>query len=188
MKTQILIFLVSLFTVGGFAASNPAILTDKAKMLLIQTGQWNSEKVNVQIKDESGTLVLDETVKNAKSARRYNLKNLPNGMYTLEMSNELKITVQNFKIDGSEVLVSNEVKTSFKPVINWNNKNLDVNLLTLGKQASLNIYDDSNNIIFSEILDDNVVNKRYNISKLSSGDYTVNMIVDGRSYYKTITK
>lgn len=188
MKNQIVIFLVSFCSLAGFTASNPNILTDKAKMLLIQTEQWKSEKVNVQIKDESGNLVLDESVKNVKSARRYNLKNLPNGIYTLEMSNTLKITIQNFEIVGTEVLVSKEVKTTFKPVINWNNKNLDINLLTLGKKASLNIYDDSNNIIFSENLNENVVNKRYNISKLSSGDYTVNMIVDGRSYYKSITK
>ncbi|MBC7885347.1 MAG: hypothetical protein H7X99_07720 [Saprospiraceae bacterium] len=187
MKTQILILLLSASSIVSFA-SNPDILTEKAKMLTLITSAWKSEKVNVQIKDFTGSVILDETVKNGNKVRRYNLKNLPNGNYTLEMSNELKITVQEFEILGSQVILSNTLETEYKPVINLFENHIDLNLMTLGKEASLKILDETNNVLLTEKLAGPVVSKRYDFSKLSSGDYAVIVEINGRSYTKSVVK
>ena len=96
MKTQILILIVSALTLSVFASGNPTMMAEKSKSLVVETSLWKSDKVNIQIKEASGVTILDETVKNTKNLRKYNLKNLPEGNYTLEISNDLKITTQVF--------------------------------------------------------------------------------------------
>lgn len=188
MKTQILILIFSALTFSVFASGNPTEIAEKSKSLVVETSLWKSDKVNIQIKEASGVSILDETVKNTKSLRKYNLKNLPEGNYTLEISNELKITTQEFSINSSNVILSKEIKTVYKPVIIWNNDGFDVNLMTLGNTAFINIQDRDNNIVFAEKLETPAVHKRYDISSLASGEYTVTVAMNGRSFVSTNSK
>jgi len=188
MKTQILILMVSAFSLTAFANGNPAMNAEKSKSLLVETSLWKSDKINIQIKEASGVVILDETVKNTKNLRKYNLKNLPEGTYSLEISNELKITTQEFTIYDNGVLLSSDVKTVYKPVVIWNNEGFDVNLMTLGNTAFINIQDKDNNIVFAEKLVTPAVHKRYDISSLASGEYTVTVAMNGRSFVSTNNK
>ena len=188
MKTQILILIVSVFSLSVFASGNSTIDAEKSKSLVVETSLWKSDKVNIQIKEASGVVILDETVKNTKNLRRYNLKNLPEGVYTLELSNDLKITTQEFTINAKSVVLSTEIKTVYKPVIIWNEAGFDVNLMTLGNTAFINIQDKDNNIVFAEKLVTPAVHKRYDISALTSGEYTVTVAMNGRSFVSTSTK
>lgn len=188
MKTQILILIVSVLSLSAFASGNPTVLTEKSKSLVVETSLWKSDKVNIQIKEASGVVILDETVKNTKNLRKYNLKNLPEGQYSLEVSNEMKITLQEFSIISNKVILSSEIKTIYKPVIIWNNNGFDVNLMTLGNTAFINIQDKDNNIVFAEKLVTPAVHKRYDISSLASGEYTVTVAMNGRSFVSSNTK
>ncbi|HLO55855.1 MAG TPA: hypothetical protein VK169_16295 [Saprospiraceae bacterium] len=188
MKTQIFVILLSIFSSAIFAGSNPSVLVERAKTLVINTSNWKSEKVNVQIKEASGTIIMDEVVSNLKNSRSYNLKNLPSGSYTVEVSNDLKLTIQSFEIEGNFVKTSNDIATIYKPVVNWNDNQLDINLLTLGAKVDLNITDANNNTIFVKKFDTPTVHKRYDFSKLESGTYAVNIFFGGRSFSKTFTK
>lgn len=188
MKTQILVILFSIFTSAIFAGSNPSVLVEKAKTLVINTSGWKSEKVNVQIREASGAIIMEEVVSNVKSSRSYNLKNLPSGSYTIEISNDLKLTVQAFDIEGNFVKTSNDIATIYKPVVNWNDNHLDVNLLTLGAKVDLNITDDENNMVVTKRFDTPTVHKRYDFSKLSPGTYYVNISYGDRTFSKSFTK
>lgn len=188
MKTQILILIVSVFSLSVFASGNSTIDAEKSKSLVVETSLWKSDKVNIQIKEASGVVILDETVKNTKNLRKYNLKNLPEGVYTLELSNDLKITTQEFTINAKSVVLSTEIKTVYKPVVIWNEAGFDVNLMTLGNTAFINIQDKDNNIVFAEKLVTPAVHKRYDISALASGEYTVTVAMNGRSFVSTSTK
>jgi len=188
MKTQIFLILFSILSSAIFAGSNPSILVERAKTLVVNTSGWKSDKVNVQIKEASGTIIMDEVVSNLKNSRSYNLKNLPSGSYTVEISNELKLTVQSFEIEGNFVKTSNDIATLYKPVVNWNNNHLDINLLTLGAKVELNINDDQSNTIFEKKFDTPTVHKRYDFSKLEAGRYTVNIYYAGRTFSKSFTK
>jgi len=188
MKTQILILLISVSSLSAFATGNPTVSSEKTKSLVVETSLWKSEKINIQIKEASGVVILDEKVKNTKNLRKYNLKNLPDGNYTLEVSNELKITTQEFTIGSNEVILSNDINTVYKPVIIWRDNSFDVNLMTLGNKAFINIQDKDNNIVFAENLETPAVHKRYDISALAAGEYTVTVAMNGRSFVSSNTK
>jgi hypothetical protein len=188
MKTQLFILFFSIASLSVFASGNPSVYAEKNKSLIVKTNTWKSAKVNVQIKEATGVTILEETLISAKAGRKYNLKNLPDGQYTLEMSDDLRITIQNFFIRNNEVVVSNDINTIYKPFILTGNNNVDVNLMTLGKGALLNITDKDNNIVFAQKLDTTAVHKRFDITSLSSGTYSVNIAMSGRSFAHEFTK
>lgn len=188
MKTQLFILIFSIASLSVFASGNPSVYAEKNKSLIIQTNTWKSAKVNVQIKEATGVTILEETLISAKAGRKYNLKNLPDGQYTLEMSDDLRITTQNFYISNNEVVVANDINTIYKPFILTGDNNVDVNLMTLGKSALLNISDKDNNIVFAQKLEATAVHKRFDVSSLASGSYTVNIAMNGRSFTHEFTK
>lgn len=188
MKTQLFILVFSIFSLSLSALGNPSVFAEKNKSLIVQTNTWKSTKVNVQIKEASGVTILEETIKSAKVGRKYNLKNLPDGVYTLEMSDDLKITSQDFYINNNEVVLSSDINTIYKPFILVGKNNVDVNLMTLGQSALLNITDKENNIVFAQKLDTTAVHKRFDVSSLEGGTYSVNIAMNGRSFTQEFTK
>jgi hypothetical protein len=188
MKTQILILVFSVFSLAAFATGNPSARAEKSKSLIVETAHWKSEKLNVQIKEASGVVILDETLKNNKNIRKYNLKNLPEGKYTIEVSNDQKIMTQEFAIESNELVLSQEIRTEYKPMVIVNKNIVDVNLLTLGNKAFINLVDRDNNIVFAENLETPAVHKRYDLSSLASGDYTLSVAMNGRSYTTNFSK
>jgi hypothetical protein len=188
MKTQLFILIFSIASLSVFASGNPAVSAEKNKSLVILTNLWKSANVHVQIKEATGAIILEETLKTNKVGKRYNLKNLPDGQYTIEMFDDLRITSQNFYIKNHEVVVSNDVNTIYKPFIVTGENNLDVNLMTLGKSALLNISDKDNNIVFTEKLNTTAVHKRFDTTALAAGNYTLSIALNGRSFVHDFTK
>ncbi len=179
---------MTVLTLSTNINAKPVSVIKNAKSLIVETSGWKSEKVLVQIKDLSGAIILDEIILKSASARKYNLINLPDGQYSIEMSSDLKITTRNFEVNGKEINLSTDIQTIYKPVVIWTDQTLDINLLTLGKRAVINIVDGRNNTILSQKHNTSALHKRYNISALPEGDYTVNVEMNGRSFYFNYTK
>lgn len=189
MKTQILILLVSLFSLVANASNTPNTITGIGKSIVVKTAGWKSEKVKIQISDLNGVIVMDEEVKSLNNSRVYNLKNLPNGNYIVQISNELRQSTQDFVIKDNNVIVSPEINTTFKPVLIWNDNTLDLNLMNLGGKASLSLLDEDNNVVFNNSLEGVAIHKRYDTKKLSSNKaYTVVVNVNNKSYAKVFVK
>jgi hypothetical protein len=188
MKTQFIILLFSVLTLNVFATGVPSIAFANNKAIIIKSNDWKSKTVDVEIKEATGTVILSETLNIRKSDRKYNLKNLPDGQYTIEIADDLKILKQQFFINKSEVVMSEEVETTYKPFIIHNGNNLDVNLMTLGNPAFINIIDNNNNIVYADKQDTSAVHKRYDISSLTEGTYTITVGVKGKSFSKDFTK
>lgn len=187
MKTQVLFLLFSIFTLSAFAGK-PLMSSAKAKTITVETSLWKAESVTVQIKEIGGSVILDEVVKSEKGFRKYDLHNLPSGTYTLELSDDLKIKIQNFVIKGEDLSMSKEVVTIYKPVILVSENNIDVNLLTLNQNVSVKILDDNDSVVFSEKIVSPSIHKRYDLTRLSKGQYTMKVSFGGRSFYQHFTK
>ena len=69
MKTIISFLLIALITTSAFTASAGTIadanftMNISGQTLLLQTAQWNQSDLNVQIKDEEGRTIFDQTYK-----------------------------------------------------------------------------------------------------------------------------
>ncbi|MBK8347421.1 MAG: hypothetical protein IPL08_07270 [Saprospiraceae bacterium] len=184
MKTQILILFFSLLTLGVNAEGNPIMKATSTKSLVINPSLWKSSHVNVTIREEiSGNILLNEKVGTHQNMRSYNLKNLSDGAYTLELSDALKIQSQTFIIQSDVLSLSKDITTEYKPVNTWDGKCMNLNFLTLGRETTLSIEDKDNNVVFAEKFKASAIHKRYDLRKLTSGVYTVTVKSGNRTYY-----
>lgn len=187
MKTHLFILIFSVFSSAIFA-NGITKFNETPKSIIVSTSEWKAHQVNVLIKENNGGTVYNEVLSTSKTDRKFNLKGMAKGTYTLEISDELKITSQQFTISDSDVVVDSAVNTIYKPVVVSKDNKIDVNLLNPSKNASIKIQDRYEDTIYDERQNASSVNKRFDISSLPSGSYSVNIDVDGRTYVHDFTK
>lgn len=188
MKTQLFVLLFSFLSVGIFAYSNPVLTKVGDKSITIKTSNWKSDAVNVIIKDIDGATLLSENLNTNKTGRVYNLKNLPAGTYSIEMSDDLRITTQAFTLNKDAVVIDKAVETFYKPVFVSSDNTVDLNLMNLGNNVSIKITDRQNNTYLDQKEQETSINKRFDVSSLPAGTYTMSINMDGRTFSHDFTK
>ena len=168
MKTIISFLLIALITTSAFTASAGTIadanftMNISGQTLLLQTAQWNQSDLNVQIKDEEGRTIFDQTYKitEATKIKKYNLSRLSEGTYKIVLSNELRTSKQNITKKDKGILIDPTIETYFKPQIS-----------VLGKQLKVNYL--NHETIYEALIDHPGYNQQFNLSKLDRGSYTL---------------
>ncbi len=205
MKTRlffILILAVSLFTNtikadngsfsydlgGGTNVKISAILNTKA--IVVSFTNVTEEGVTVSLEGEEGLLVTDKVIARPNYSKKYNLINLGAGSYRVIITKKATKTIQPFELTANNVvLFESERKEKFMPSINQKGAKIDVNVL-LGNYANIkvNIYDNEGRKVYDDI---NYVilnlHKRYDLSKLPSGGYVVEVLAGDETQYFPIT-
>jgi hypothetical protein len=181
MKTQFIVFILCISALGIKANGNPGIPAENVKSIIVETHTWKAAAIQVQIRNAEGQVVLEETVKTG-NLRKYNLRNLPDGNYVLELSDKFKSTEQEFTISRNEVKLADQKKIAFKPVITCNEENVDINLMTQGIPAYIVIADQNGETLFEEKCVRSSVNRRYDISRLPTGNYSIFVQVGDKTY------
>lgn len=64
--------------------------------------QNDSEKATLRVKDQDGQIIWTEKISGNQYAKRYNFGLLPQGNYTLELTNRTKTVVKNITIGEAE--------------------------------------------------------------------------------------
>lgn len=122
--------------------------------------------------------------------RSLNLMELPDGNYKLRIEDNYKIVTTILTKSKGRVVTSNEDKnTTFKPQIMLKNKQLNVSLLALNNEKlEIAIIDKEQNIISEKKLSGSVnLGQSFDLSQLSSGDYTIQLYTNGKIYNKPIS-
>jgi hypothetical protein len=136
-------------------------------------------------------VLLEEEITNAEYARVLNLNELSDGKYKLVVSTGLRETEQPISITRTGLSLNiNDRKLFFAPVVRTAGQLLDVSLLN-NQLTTLKLrIEDAEGILVYEDEVRNVVKveKRYNLSKLPAGEYTVVLNVGDKAYVKTIRK
>ena len=131
-------------------------------------------------------VLLEEEITNAEYARVLNLTK-----YKLVVSTGLRETEQPISITRTGLSLNiNDRKLFFAPVVRTTGQLLDVSLLN-NQLTTLKLrIEDAEGILVYEDEVRNVVKveKRYNLSKLPAGEYTVVLNVGDKAYLKTIRK
>lgn len=175
MKNQIINTLLAvIFTsFAAFASSSePSISTDGTKSFIIDNKIWKSETVNVNIEDENGIVIFSEE-QDLSTSKRFNLTKLESGNYTVTISNDLKIVKNNITITEKKMMIGLDAHTSYKPVFQISNDAIDINFLAENAKTKIYIQDTENTLYSSSTSDEMSINKRYNISALPSGIYSI---------------
>lgn len=136
-------------------------------------------------------VLLEEEITNAEYARVLNLNELSTGNYKLVVSTGVRETEQPISITRTGLSLNiGDRKEFFAPVVRMNGSLLDVSLLNSNLTNLKLRIEDAEGILVYEDETRNVVKveKRYNLSKLPVGEYTVVLNVGDKSYVKTIRK
>ena len=118
-----------------------------------------------------------------------NLKNLDLGNYNLTIKKGLIKTIQPFELTHDGVVMNEKKRiTKFLPQILIKDTKLDVNaMMTKFGTVRVKIYKADDQIVFEENITKIIsLNKRYDISKLHHGEYTVEVLADNESAYLEI--
>ena len=201
MKTRlffVLILAISLFT-NTIKADNGSFSYDlgggtnvkisaiqNTKTVVVSLTNVSKEEITIALEGEGGTLIADKVKGQLNFAKKYNLINLESGSYRVIVTKRATKTIQPFELTyNNVVLFESERKEKFLPSIVQNNRKLDVNVL-LGNYSNIkvNIYDNEGHKMYEDI---NYVvmllHKRYDLSKLPSGGYVVEVIAGDETQY-----
>ena len=141
--------------------------------------------------NQRGEILYKENIASTDIFQRsLNLTELPDGNYKLRIEDNYKIVTTILTKSKGRVVTTNEDKnTTFKPQIMLKNKQLNVSLLALNNEKlEISIIDEEKNIISEKKLSGSVnLGQSFDLSQLSSGDYTIQLYTNGKIYNKPIS-
>lgn len=189
MKKRFLNLAIALtfVTATALAGNVTSIYSVDAQSLIVDTKNWNSESVSVEIRDAEGVLLFKDDFKN-QQRKRLNLKRLPQGVYSIVLSNDMKSTTQFFTVRAKKAIELSEIHTDYKPFISISDEYIDLNYMALDKNTSVSINGLNDQIFTMTIENEKSVNKRFDIQRLPAGTYTFNVSSDNESYSKIFRK
>jgi hypothetical protein len=166
-------------------AEIPVHISAISKWLIVDKSNWKASKIEVSIKKEDGTVLIQEDI---RASKKYNLKNVPAGIYTLELEDDQQIRIQSLQV-SDDIMYSTSITTIYKPHLIIDANNIDMNLMTQGEPATVTITNTESKTIFSEkIVNEVSATRRYNLKDLAAGDYTIRVSIAGQSFAKSFTK
>jgi hypothetical protein len=188
MKTNKKIILVVVFMLGTlFSYAN----NDKGLNNIVNTAKvevaFKNAKIGhkLTIKDENGTKLHTEIVsKEGKLNKVFNLSNLEDGKYTVELNKDYEIIVKTLEVKGNKVIYNKaSKKTIFKPVVRNKENLLMISKIAFdNKPIKIALYFEGN-VIFSEtVKNKTIVNRTYKLDTKETGNYKAIIYSNNRSY------
>lgn len=172
------------------ASPRPAAIyiskSKEAKKIILNLENMSAETVTCSFINEEGSVIFRDKIETAnKTAKQYNLSQLPEGEYTIEVDDLMKIERLNLTVDYQSVTLKERVAdVTFKPtVVVKKNNTVDLNLLALGDAATVTFYGPQGNLLQSDRFSNvNVITKRYNLIEAEAGNYRVVISHKGETF------
>ena len=192
MKTRVS-FITLLLCIATFVvrASSPEVTVVDAgqKSFALYIENAESNYIQVALKDKNGVTLVNDRIRKADSfGRKYNLVNLPAGDYQLFVEDGPKIVTQPITVNETSLQIPVQRKTEiFAPAVQLNQDKLDYTLLCLNPTAvTIEIIDEVGHTNYAASTEEKgSIQRRFNLSNLSSGQYTIITKLKGDSYEKT---
>jgi len=138
------------------------------------------------IKDNTGRTIYSENVNsNGNFNTSYDLSQLKDGLYTLELSKDYEIKTKQFVVTAKAVtFLENTEKSVYKPVFRMENSRMLISQLALDKESTLEIeiFFEGERIHQEEVTGNAILNRVYNLKEKTPGRYKVVMKANGRTY------
>ena len=141
--------------------------------------------------NQKGEILYKENIVSTDAFQRsLNLTELPDGTYEIRIEDEYKTVTTFLSKSKGGVIQSNANKNiAFKPQIMLKDTQLNVSLLAVNdEELAISILDEEQNIISEKKLSGSInLGQSYDLSKLNSGYYTVQLSTNGKIYNKLIS-
>ncbi|MDH3710063.1 MAG: hypothetical protein OER04_09260 [Cyclobacteriaceae bacterium] len=146
--------------------------------------------LQIQLKDRSGYLLHEESVdRYGTFAKQFDLENLPDGQYNLELDYGTSLKVYALTIRKGKIFNQQSDNVEFfKPVVRHDDLKLAVTQFSpQSAELKIILYDADQNILVEDVLEGSMsLGRRYDLTQLPSGEYRIYLASEGRSYYHTL--
>lgn len=193
-KVSILVLALALSGVSAMASTMlPSIvirpLTYEKKVRVIMHAL--TEPAEVQVLDNFGRVLLREKTADAAYARIFDLSKLEAGTYELVIKTGLRELLQPFAIEPKRLTMdTQDQRETFAPV--FRNRNGAVDLVWMNRESApvtVLIKNEAGDIVYTEDFGSrNRLEKRFDISRLDQGAYTMVLQTPNRLFLHQIRK
>lgn len=188
-KIMLTIMIVMISTIAFANNEKPVVKVERvgAKSLAVIAYHLGEESTQIQLKSNNGkTLYRANVEQGNKFAQKLNLSTIAAGDYTLEIENNNTFTAIPVKLDKDSAFInSDDQVTIVKPKLCLTGSNLDILTADISNDVWVSIYNDQNQRIALEKISDASL-KRFNLSQLNDGNYTVQMTTKGRKFVQSV--
>ena len=178
-----------MFVVATSMAKEPTLsVTSNTEKSLNFEMDAPSIKTVISIIDIDGVIIYTESVNAINDySKKFDLKNLPEGRYFLNVEDSLRKTIFTLAIDDSTIEIDSRVENS-KPVFRKAGDKVFLNLLNLEKgDVQITVYDSDNRVVFKEIITDTMlVEKAFNFETAYDDTYVVVVKNGNDTFYEDI--
>ena len=186
----------SIATVALFLAATTLASATQPKLQFISDNSFIlsindlSSDLKISIKDKYGYKLYKKSVKaeDGKFLQKFSINALPNGIYKLEIEDELKIVtlalnIENNKITSQEIVNQN----TFKPVVYRKGENVYLSKFSPEKEPlKVVIYNSEYDVVYKETLMGKVdLGRVYSFPE--SGNYTIAVRSNNKTYEHTVS-
>jgi flagellar hook assembly protein FlgD len=163
----------------------------ESKKLVLNFDNMLAATVVCKIIDQNGSVIYTEKLNTLQQkSRRYDLSGLKSGDYTISIDDLMKVEELALTVTAADVALNENVSvTTFKPVV-WikENRTVDFNLLALGNDVNVKILAENGTEVYNEDFSDKTtIGKVYDFKKSPKGMYTMQVSVNGKTFYKYLT-
>ena len=191
MKTIKKITLVALMlgTLIGYANEDKNTTDNKAKKTVKVEFKNVKKGQTLTIKDEQGTVVYNNKIKNAGNySRLFDISALEDGIYSAELNKAFEIHIKEFYVkNGLVTFLNNENEKVFKPVIRTKDHLLYVSKLAFDQESLKVVIYYNDEVILSETLEGQELQRAYKLSENKIGNYKVVINSNNRTFIKDFT-
>jgi len=198
MKKLLNVCLILFLSVAAFAATiepplfqgAKIIASKEAKKINVYYKEFQGDNVTIQLMDSYGAVLRTEKVKgNVKYAKAYNLDQMPTGDYKIVFKDNLKESIQPFTIsDAGKVIVNRkEASIIYNPAVRLKGKVMDLNMLYFSTDENINIQIldvEWGSLHTEKVKNTSKLERRYDLSELGRGDYTLKIETKHKTIYK----
>ena len=188
--TALLLFTVSLVSAVEKPKAIVQPINKNQFLLAIETDYAST--MEVTISDSNGEIMYyKSTNKPVTSVKKiFDLKNLKNGNYSLELKSKNFISRRDLKLDQNKIQVGASVTTQIvHPYFGLVGDQLVLTHLNFEKEEyQLLIYNETDEIYKTKLDQVSPINAGYDMSKLKSGDYEVVLYSDNKIYSYVFSK
>lgn len=183
---------------AGFAAPGPDMaaslriekINNAFKQVSLEVSGFGGP-VKVTLAEEKGEILMEDRIPAGNAfSKVLDLSNLPAGAYTILVASELRETVQPLRITAVDMILNEDMRREyFAPVLRLRERDLDINWFnTRVADVGIAIFEaDGPEIFRDKIHNVTRLERRYKLSDLRRGTYTVQISTPYKMYNQTIT-
>jgi Secretion system C-terminal sorting domain len=139
--------------------------------------------VEVRIKDQAGVVLHRETMSADKAAKVFDFQKLGRGVYLIEIKNGDFIQTKEVQI--GEAVAEDLWTAKLSPMIKEGS--IEVSYLNNNEVVTVRIIDADGNDVYHETSSIKAYRRKFNVSKLKAGSYTVKVAHGENSYEQSYT-